>query len=102
MQTLDCADPSLMVDKRNETLTALQALTLLNNRFMVAMSKQMAARVEAIAKSPEEQIAVAFRLAVGRSPSAEDSDGLVSYARRHGLSNTCRVILNLNEFVFVD
>ena len=102
MQTLDCADPSLMVDKRNETLTALQALTLLNNRFMVAMSKQMAARVESIAKSPEEQIAVAFRLAVGRSPSAEDLSGLVSYARRHGLSNTCRVILNLNEFVFVD
>ena len=28
METLDCADPSLIAERRNETLTALQALTL--------------------------------------------------------------------------
>jgi len=26
----------------------------------------------------------------------------VEYAKTHGLANACRVILNLNEFVFVD
>ena len=35
MTTLDCADPSLLVDKRNESLSALQALVLLNNGFML-------------------------------------------------------------------
>src|SRR5262249_4289538 len=44
METLDCADPSLIVEKRNETLTALQALSLLNNRFMVRMAEHHAAR----------------------------------------------------------
>ena len=27
---------------------------------------------------------------------------LLAYAKREGLDNTCRVILNLNEFSFVD
>jgi len=35
METLDCADPSLLTPRRNTTLTALQALSLLNNQFMV-------------------------------------------------------------------
>jgi len=102
MQTLDCADPSLMVDKRNETQTALQALALLNNPFMTAMSKQMAARVETMASSSKDRVNVAFRLALARDPNADEIGGLTSYAEQHGLANACRLILNLNEFVFVD
>ncbi|MEO2007264.1 MAG: DUF1549 domain-containing protein, partial [Pirellulaceae bacterium] len=34
MTTLDCADSSQSVAKRDETVTALQALSLLNNKFM--------------------------------------------------------------------
>jgi hypothetical protein len=102
MQTLDCADPSLMVDKRNETLTSLQALALLNNRLMVAMSKHMAGRVEKLEQTPEERVKAAFRLALGRFPSGGELNDLSGYTLKHGLANTCRVIFNLNEFVFVD
>ena len=49
MAALDCADPSLAVDKRNETLTPQQALALLNNQLTVAMAKHFAARVEKLA-----------------------------------------------------
>jgi hypothetical protein len=35
LETLDCADPNINVPARNTTLTALQALALLNNPFMV-------------------------------------------------------------------
>ena len=35
MTTLDCADPSMIVDKRSETVTALQALALLNNKLVL-------------------------------------------------------------------
>ena len=45
---------------------------------------------------------VAFRLALGRTPTMDERDALTVYARKHGLANACRVILNLNEFVFVD
>jgi hypothetical protein len=37
-----------------------------------------------------------------REPTAEERQALEAYAKAHGLPNTCRVMLNLNEFVFVD
>ncbi len=45
METLDCADPSQLVPRRNETLTPLQALALMNNKFMVRMAEHFAERV---------------------------------------------------------
>jgi len=102
MTTLDCADPSMIVDKRSETVTALQALALLNNKLVLSMSGHTAARVEAAAGDERQRVALAFRLAIGRSPTADESAALTDYARQHGLIQTCRVILNLNEFAFVD
>jgi mono/diheme cytochrome c family protein len=102
MTTLDCADPSLSVDKRNESLTALQALALLNNRLMITMASHFAERIEKEASDTPGRIELAYQLALGRTPTAAERDRLVVYASKHGLSNTCRVIFNLNEFVFVD
>jgi Protein of unknown function (DUF1553)/Protein of unknown function (DUF1549)/Planctomycete cytochrome C len=102
MATLDCADPSLAVDKRNQTITPLQALAMLNNKLVLAMAKHFAARVEKEGNSLEARVRAAFRLALGRSPTAEEQSALTAYARQHGLANVCRVIFNLNEFVFVD
>ena len=102
MVVLDCADPSMLVDKRNQTLTPLQALAQLNNPLMLAMAAHFAARVEPLGATSEEQIAAAFRLAMSRAPSADETSALAAYTRQHGLANACRVILNLNEFAFVD
>jgi len=102
MAALDCADPSLAVEKRNQTLTPQQALALLNNQLALAMAKHFAARVEKLGTTDVERITTAVRLALGRDPTAKERDALLAYAKQHGLANTCRVILNLNEFVFVD
>ena len=98
MNALDCADPSMRVHRRDETLTPLQALSLLNNGFMLRMSRHFADRLEREGAGIDR----AFRLAIGRAPSAEEARDLAGYAREHGLPNACRVILNLNEFVFVE
>jgi mono/diheme cytochrome c family protein len=102
LTTLDCADPSMSVEKRNESLSALQALALLNNQLMVVMAKHFAERLENDAPSVEAQIARGFQLALGRAPQADEQGNLSAYARQYGLPNACRVILNLNEFVFID
>ncbi len=102
MSTLDCADPSMSVDRRNETLNALQALALLNNQLTVAMSRHFAERVEKKDGSTEAAVTRAFRLALARSPSVTELKSLTDFARQNGLANTCRVILNLNEFAFAD
>jgi hypothetical protein len=102
METLDCADPSLVVEKRNETLTAVQALALMNNKFMVRMAEHFAARAAKAGDSLDAQVSEAWRLALGRPPTADEREVLVGYARKHGLANACRMIFNANEFSFVD
>ena len=102
MATLDCADPSVIVERRGETVTALAALALLNNKFMVRQAEHFAARVTAVAASDAGRLDAAFRLAVGRSPSAAEQALLLPLAERHGWPTVCRLLLNANEFVFVD
>jgi mono/diheme cytochrome c family protein len=102
MASLDCADPSMQVDRRNESLSALQALALLNNGFMVTMSQHFGERIAKLPGTDVDRVARAFAEACGRSPTQKELAVLVAYAERHGWSNLCRLILNLNEFVFVD
>lgn len=102
MTTLDCADPSISVPKRSETLTSLQALAMLNDAFMVRMAEHFATRVEQEAESLEQQVMLAFELALQRRPSDDELEMLVDAAERLGMPNICRLIFNLNEFVFVD
>ena len=103
MTCLDCADPSMRVEKRNESLSALQSLALLNNGFMLVQSRRFAERVAREAGAdPAAQVERAFWLAIGRPPEAEERETLVPLVATHGLANACRVIFNLNEFAFVD
>ena len=102
MEALDCADPSQAVPKRNETLTALQALALLNNRLGLRAAEHLAERVRPVGKTDAERVAAAYRLALGRMPTDDERRTLTDVAVKHGLPNACRIIFNLNEFVFVD
>jgi hypothetical protein len=102
LDCLDSADPNLNTPVRNATLTALQALTLLNDPFMVKQSEYFAERLRKISDEPEKQIEAAYRLAFARMPGVEEKLALVGYSRKHGLANACRLLFNANEFVFVD
>lgn len=102
MQALDCADPSQLVARRSETLTSLQALTLLNSPFMLRTCERFARRLEAGAGDSASRVELAFRLALGRSADPGEARELTSFVERFGLASACRLILNLNEFVFVD
>ena len=102
MTTLDCADSSQSTPKRNETLTALQALSLLNNKFSIAMARHFASRLEKEADDMAEQVKRGHFLVTGRAPEKEEADLLLGYARKHGLPNLCRALFNLSEFTYLD
>jgi len=102
MQTLDCADPSLSVPVRTETVTALQALAVLNNSLAVHQASAFAEHVIAMESDPRTRVALAYEMATGRPPSEGAAAALTDYANTHGLSNACRVIVNSNAFMFVD
>jgi hypothetical protein len=43
-----------------------------------------------------------FERVTGRSPDADELQRLTGYANRHVLAALCRLLFNLNEFVFVE
>jgi hypothetical protein len=101
MTVLDCADSSQSTPRRTETLTSLQALSLLNNRFNLTMARHFAARVESESKGVAASVR-AFELVTGRQPTHIERTQIDAYARQYGLPNLCRVLFNISEFVFLD
>jgi cytochrome c553 len=103
LTTLDCADPSMSVPERDESTTALQALTQWNNRFVEAMAIHFADRLRREAPdTAEEKVDLACRLAIGRLPTPEERPVLVGHLKVHGEESFARVVMNLNAFVYVE
>jgi hypothetical protein len=99
---LDGADPSQLTAKRNESVTAPQALALLNNEFVLVHSKAFAAWLEKQTPDREKQVVMACERVWGRPPTADEQKAFAAFADKHGLANLCRVLFNSNEFLFVD
>ena len=90
MTTLDCPDPANFTPARAQTTTALQALTLSNNEFMLQQARHLAER----AQTPER----AFQLCFQRDATSDE----LAAAKQIDLFSLCRMLLNANEFVYVD
>jgi hypothetical protein len=99
---LDGADASQLTPRRNESVTAPQALALLNNEFVLVHSRALAGWLEKQSADHDRQIIVACERVWGRPPTADERKELAAYADKHGLANLCRVLFNSNEFLFVD
>ncbi|MDP1563186.1 MAG: DUF1553 domain-containing protein [Pirellulaceae bacterium] len=100
--TMDGADCSQSVAKRDETITPMQALSLLNNDFTLVVARRMAERLAREHSERDVQIRTGFELVSGRAPTEAEFGHLSLYAKEHGMTNLCRVLVNLSEFVFVD
>ena len=103
LTTLDCPDPANFTPKRLTTTTSLQALTLSNNPFMLKQASYFAERLQKEAGSkPEHQIGHAFYLALGRASTLEEKKAAKKTIQDKGLFALCHVLLNANEFVYID
>ncbi|HKA07924.1 MAG TPA: DUF1553 domain-containing protein, partial [Gemmataceae bacterium] len=101
-EALDCPDASQFAPVRAASVTALQALALLNDRFAVRYAEHFAERLMSERNDLNGQIALAYELALGRPGSEVEIKRLANHATKHGLQNACRVLFNCNEFLFVD
>jgi hypothetical protein len=102
MDSMDCPDSSQLSPKRNASVTALQALAMLNDRFIVRQCEHFAARLAAGGEDIPSQVEAAYRLALGRPPDRDEAEAVAAFATRHGMANACRLIVNTNEFMFVN
>ncbi len=102
MSDFDCPDPAFAAPKRSATTTPLQALTLMNHDFTLDMANALAARLTSdVGDDAAAQVERGFELAFGRSPSETEREASVQLVEQHGLVALCRVLLNANEFIYL-
>jgi hypothetical protein len=103
LDAFDCPDPSTTAPNRAVTTTPLQALAMLNNAFVLHMSRHLAQRIESEAGGDvERQIGRAYGLAYGRLPRDEESKRARQVVYKHSLVVLTRALFNSNEFLYVD
>jgi hypothetical protein len=113
----DLPNLNVTCESRVTTTVPTQALTLLNNSFVLDQARYFAQRVTAQAGSEQDaRIRAAYRIALSREPSAEEMAENVAFLNRQheyhagesdgnadleALVDLCDVILNLNEFLYL-
>ena len=106
----DGADTNASTALRGTSTTPLQALYLMNDPFVHAQAKRLAARLVVERADDAGRIGRAWQLAFGRAPSATEQAGAVDFVAKvrakssdaEAWESYARVILRTNEFIYVD
>ena len=99
--TFDHPDMNVVAGARNVSTVPTQALTLLNNPFVLAQAERLAARVAAQARDLDAQVELAYRIALGRPPAAAERAIALGLVRTQSLAAFTHVLLNLDEFLYM-
>lgn len=94
METLDFPDLGLLAPSRSFSASSLQSLALYNNSFVLHASSELGKQIT----TPAE----AIRRILLREPTADELRDFTTYAQKNGLAALCRVLINSNEFLFVN
>ncbi len=80
LEAFDMPDTHESCGRRNQTITAPQAMTLLNSKVSLEWSQALAGRVlKEAGTDPKAQIEDAYRLAYGRRPDGSEKDTLLTF-----------------------
>ncbi|HEY1068461.1 MAG TPA: DUF1553 domain-containing protein, partial [Pirellulales bacterium] len=103
LEAFDLPDNSTPCARRAVSTVAPQALMLLNSPLAVEAAQAFAKRVASEAgDAPEDQVQRAFRIALQRDPTAAEAESCRRFLAERSLAELGRVLLNLNEFAYID
>jgi hypothetical protein len=103
LELLDAPDTTCSCEKRPVSTTAPQALTFLNGAFLRQQAKYFADRLRKEAgPEPRDQVRRAFALALCRPAREEELRLSLEFLGGQPLEAFCLVLLNTNEFAYVD
>ena len=101
MANFDALPFSESCPQRGVTTTPLQALSMMNGYLVHEEVEHLARRIESEAGAQREaQVARAFEIVLNRPPRPEETEKLARF--EGGLAALCRVLLNSNEFAYVE
>ena len=104
----DQPDLNVTAEKRNITTVPTQALTLLNNEFVLLQARHLAERVKREAGSdPAAQVKTLYQIALARDPGQAELARQLEFLRAGknpdaALTDLAHVMLNTNEFVYIN
>ena len=99
----DYGDPSVHIEQRPASATALQALQLMNSPLVMAQADAMATSLAQ--GSPEERIRAIWRHALLRDPAPEEQAAARTFlgaADPADWSRLCHAVICTNEFLYLD
>ena len=97
----DCPDGSQVTPKRSRSTTPLQALNLLNSRFLVQQAELFVERLNTEGGANEDKITRSYKLCFGRNPDPDEVAAAIEFIHASGWAQFARAMLNANEFVFI-
>ena len=114
----DLPNLNVSCERRTTTTVPTQALTLLNNHFILQQAGFFAEWVlEKAGQDRRAQVKTAYRIALNREPSPAELERNVAFLRQQyqyhtredpaasaqlkALTDLCHVILNLSEFIYI-
>lgn len=100
-EVFDLPDQNVTCGRRNTTTVPTQALTLLNNEFILQQSKLFAARVKEMSVDADRQIELAYRYALARQPDAKERAAAQDYLKSGSLDGLTHVLFNTSEFLYL-
>jgi mono/diheme cytochrome c family protein len=102
------------IGRRGTTAIPAQALTLMNDPFVVGQARQWAEQTLAESGSAERRIESLYQTAFARPPTADELSSAVDFLQeqslRHGggsddvrvWTDLCHVLMNVKEFIFIE
>jgi len=97
----DCPDGSQVTPKRSRSTTPLQALNLLNSRFVMQQAELFSDRLSHERESDDSKIALAYEICFGRDADEQELAASQSFILQYGRFQFARALFNTNEFVFI-
>jgi len=99
MTLFDFPIPIGTVEQRNVTNVPVQRLFLMNSSFVESQAKSLAKRLTG---DDNQKLRQAYRILYGRQPTAQELDLGLSFLGKHDWNEYARVLLNSNEFLWVN
>jgi len=102
MDALDCPAGDQLSPTRSTASTVQQALALWNGAFATHRAARIGDRIDKECTRIEDRVARLVELIFQRTPTESERRSFAEYARENGSANLARVLINSNEFMFID
>ena len=99
LDALDCPAPSVLTPRRQQTITPLQALGLMNDTFVLRQAAMLAVEIQVADQDEASHIRQAWQRTLGRFPTDDELKSARQLLADSNLETLCWVLFNTSEFL---